>query len=146
MPSPPFDARSVLLVSSQEQDRAALQAILANCGLILHRVHGVGEALDSLAKHNPLVVICERDLPDGDWKALHAALSDVKNPPRLIVSSRLADDRLWAEVLNLGGYDVLMTPFLERETGRVVSAACDSWMREAGGMPEPCPRQFRAAC
>jgi hypothetical protein len=32
-------------------------------------------------------------------------------PPQLIVADRLARDGLWAEVLNLGCYDLLMTPF-----------------------------------
>jgi len=29
----------------------------------------------------------------------------------LIVTSRVADARLWAEVLNLGGFDVIAKPF-----------------------------------
>jgi CheY-like chemotaxis protein len=33
------------------------------------------------------------------------------DPPMLIVTSRLADDYLWAEALNLGAYDVLAKPF-----------------------------------
>ena len=36
-------------------------------------------------------------------------------PPVVIVTSRIADDSLWAEVLNLGGYDVLAKPFREAE-------------------------------
>ena len=46
-------------------------------------------------------------------------------PPQLIVADRLADDALWAEVLNLGGYDLLMTPFEPEEVLRVVSMAWD---------------------
>jgi FixJ family two-component response regulator len=36
----------------------------------------------------------------------------------------LADDRLWAEVLNMGGYDLLMKPFDEREVLHAASMAC----------------------
>ena len=48
-------------------------------------------------------------------------------PPNLIVFSRLADERLWAEVLNLGGFDVLMTPFEPEEVLRVDFAAWSRW-------------------
>jgi FixJ family two-component response regulator len=45
----------------------------------------------------------------------------------VIVTSRLADDCLWAEVLNLGSYDLLMKPFDGEETVRVLAMA----MRQA---------------
>jgi FixJ family two-component response regulator len=41
----------------------------------------------------------------------------------LIVTSGLADAHLWAEVLNLGGYDVLAKPFDDQEVQRVVAGA-----------------------
>jgi DNA-binding response OmpR family regulator len=49
------------------------------------------------------------------------------NPPLLIVTSRLADERLWAEALNLGAYDVLAKPFDKREVIRTVTAAWLHW-------------------
>jgi DNA-binding response OmpR family regulator len=61
------------------------------------------------------VVICGCALPDGDWRGMLDEVAAMPKPPSLIVSSRLADERLWAEVLNLGGYDVLLTPFDENE-------------------------------
>jgi DNA-binding response OmpR family regulator len=36
----------------------------------------------------------------------------------------LADEALWAEVLNLGGYDVLTKPFDPKEVHHAVSMAC----------------------
>ncbi len=74
------------------------------------------------------VIVCERDLPDGDWKDILEAASRMDDPPPLIVTSRLADDRLWAEVLNLGGYDVLAKPLDRSEVHRVVTLA---WERAA---------------
>jgi hypothetical protein len=43
--------------------------------------------------------------------------------PRLIVFSRNADDRLWAEVLNLGGFVLLATPFREEELVFAIGSA-----------------------
>jgi len=39
----------------------------------------------------------------------------------------MADDALWAEVLNLGGYNVLAKPFDSREVFRVVGNAWLHW-------------------
>ena len=50
----------------------------------------------------------------------------------MIVTSRLADDRLWAEVLNLGGYDVLAKPFDASEVARVVGTAWAGCGKENG--------------
>jgi len=70
------------------------------------------------------VVICQHSLPDGDWKLLLAGLDRIDVRPSLIVSSRLADDRLWAEVLNLGAFDLLLgAPFEPEEVLRVTESA-----------------------
>jgi DNA-binding response OmpR family regulator len=49
------------------------------------------------------------------------------DPPPLIVTSRLADERLWVEALNLGAFDVLAKPFDSTEAMRVVGAAWRAW-------------------
>lgn len=41
----------------------------------------------------------------------------------LLVASRHATDTLWAEVLNLGGFDVLALPFDRDELERAVLSA-----------------------
>jgi DNA-binding response OmpR family regulator len=61
-------------------------------------------------------VISDCSMPDGrNWKDLLAELQIFPDPPPLIVTSRLADERLWAEVLNMGGYDLLLQPFDAKE-------------------------------
>ena len=75
----------------------------------------------------PSIVICERDLPDGSWKQLFQETQELLRPPKFIVSSRLADEYLWVEVLNLGGHNVLSTPFDAREVSYVVRYAAESW-------------------
>jgi DNA-binding response OmpR family regulator len=80
-----------------------------------------------LAEHPTLVAICESDLPDGSWKDLLAHLADMNRPPLLIVTSRLADEVLWSEVLNLGGYNVLAKPLVETEVRHVLDNAWRRW-------------------
>jgi hypothetical protein len=63
----------------------------------------------------------------GDWKDVLAAGQGATREPLLIVTSLRADDRLWSEVLNLGGFDLLMKPFDKNEFSRVVEMAWRHW-------------------
>jgi hypothetical protein len=78
------------------------------------------------------VLLCERDHADGNWEDLLKATARLPAPPNLIVFSRLADESLWAQVLNLGGFDVLMTPFEAEEVLRVTFAAWSHWECDFG--------------
>ncbi|MBI4907847.1 MAG: hypothetical protein HY820_29755 [Acidobacteria bacterium] len=110
-------------------------------------------ALAFLHTHSAGVVISNVELPDGSWKDLLDALSCFKPPPNLIVSSLVADERLWAEVLNLGGYDVLVTPFEPDEVLRVTAGAWLAWQGELeksspphNTETDPSPAERAAAC
>ena len=58
-----------------------------------------------------------------NWKKVLSDLRRFAHPPQLIVTSRTADDYLWAEVLNIGGYDVLPQGLWEQCASRAASAA-----------------------
>ena len=85
------------------------------------------EALALLRDRSVAVLLCERDHADGNWEDLLKATERLRTPPNLIVFSRLADESLWAKVLNLGGFDVLMTPFEPEEVLRVTFAGWSRW-------------------
>ncbi len=72
------------------------------------------------------VVLCERDLAPESWREMLEHLRQMDDPPLLVVISRLADERLWAEALNLGAHDVLAKPFDASEVTRILSLA---WLR-----------------
>jgi len=107
----------VLLVCATAEAGDALAGILRKGRWAVRPARSAEEALDHLSRHTTPVVICESSLPDGDWRDL------LDKAPRLIVTARDAGDELWAEVLNLGGYDVLAQPFDETEVSRVVASA-----------------------
>jgi DNA-binding response OmpR family regulator len=113
---------TLLVVSPDEEDYSSLRDILEqDCQL--QRASGREEAASALRQHRPRVVICEETFRDGNWRDLLADLQGQAEAPLLIVCSRLADNRLWAEVLNLGGHDVLTKPFNALEVSRVVRMA-----------------------
>jgi len=86
-----------------------------------------GDRVDEVA-----AVLCSSSLPDGDWRMLLGTMQAMPDPPRLIVLSRLADERLWAEVLNLGGHDVLAVPLGEKELEWALNMAWLGWKRDLG--------------
>ena len=72
----------------------------------------------------------------GDWKDVLELTSEMNEPAQLIVLSRDGDERLWAEVLNLGAWDVLIKPFHPKEVYRTIHSAwqhgCATRRRPAG--------------
>jgi DNA-binding response OmpR family regulator len=129
---PAESAITVLVVSPDELDHRSLRRILrADCRL--YRSIGRHDAISVVRRHRPRVVICDQVLADGNWRDLLTDLQRQDEMPALIVSSRLADDRLWAEVLNLGAYDLLMKPFAAAEVSRVVNMAARRTMTAGGG-------------
>ncbi len=135
-PEPPGGAterrQAILLVSPAPEDHAFLRALLATGWRKLYAARSYREALAVLCRDRIAVILCEQDLPDGKWKDLLSQIAPLTDPPCLVVTSRLADEHLWAEVLNLGGYDVLAKPFDAEEVLRVVSLAAEHWEREHG--------------
>jgi DNA-binding response OmpR family regulator len=114
---------SALLVGKYENDRMFLHGIFREAGWRLWEAPDRSHALDCLNRHPVEVVISEKDGPRWHWKRVLHDLRKFARPPQLIVTSLTADDYLWAEVLNMGGYDVLPQPFNREEVERVVAAA-----------------------
>jgi DNA-binding response OmpR family regulator len=131
---------AVLTVSSLEEDHLSLGRILGSSHGDLRPARSCQEAVEVLRGGEIPVVICERDLPDGDWKVLLYATRLLERAPLLIVCSRTADEFLWAEVLNLGGWDVLAKPFEAQEVLWSVSFAWREWLRR-----ESAPKASRVA-
>jgi DNA-binding response OmpR family regulator len=118
---------TVLAVSNCEEDRRSLRNIFQHSNWVMHEAACCRDARTILGKYSCAVVLCERHLPDGDWKQVLRMLESMEHPPLLVVTSHLADEVLWAEVLNLGGYDLLPKPFDQNEVVRTVSVAWLHW-------------------
>ena len=121
-----------LAVSPLPADRARLREILSQGNWELHEASDCCGALALLRNQRVAVLLCERDHSDGNWEDLLKATARLPDPPNLVVFSRLADEVLWAKVLNLGGFDVLITPFDPEEVLRVIFAAWSRWECDFG--------------
>src|ERR1700730_8601459 len=95
---------SALAVGAPEVDQEQLERIFRESGWSLGRARGGSEARAYIDANPVRVVISERDLPEGGWRDMLQDLIERPDSPLLVVATRLADDSLWAEVLNMGGY------------------------------------------
>jgi DNA-binding NtrC family response regulator len=118
----------ILSVSPDEGDHTDLQHILGELPFHLTPVRSSREAVACLDSGRFAIILCECKLPDGNWLEILDQISEQKEKCFLIVTSRLADASLWAEVLNLGGYDLLAKPFNRQEVRHVLTSA---WVQSA---------------
>lgn len=120
-------ASRILIVSAGVQDRQVLKEVLMSHGCPRYWTATVQEASDWLSGNRARVVICDASLPDGDWRELWEQVRRWPDPPVFIVSAGWTDARLWAEVLNVGAYDVIVKPYEKSEVTRILQHACRSF-------------------
>ena len=83
------------------------------------------------------VILCDRDLPGGEWRDVVQVLASSPHRACVILISRVVDDYLWNEVVQRGGYDVLPKPLREEDVVRAVRLAWSYWntARRASAFP-----------
>jgi DNA-binding NtrC family response regulator len=121
---------SSLAIGSSVEDLSFLEDRFKEAKWTLYTARTYREALRELSWNRMPVVFCECPVPEGSWKDVLGQLALMPDRPRLIVFSRHADETLWAEVLNLGGYDLLATPFREPELVFTIGMAWLDWKSE----------------
>jgi DNA-binding NtrC family response regulator len=121
LPNPPL---GILSVSAAAEDHIAVRKSLPDISCWVQTAESCHTAFESLRYGRISIVVCERDLPDGNWRDVLEWVGSPPEGPFVIVTSRLADEWLWAEVLNLGGFDLLAKPFNAEETRHVLETAC----------------------
>ncbi len=130
----PSSTISVLSIGSTEEDHAALSRIFDSARWsgspgakwTLESRPSLASGISFLKTRKTPLVLCESDLGAATWRDFWAQAAALPDPPCLIVTSRLADESLWAEALSLGAYDVLAKPLQPEEVVRALSQA---WLR-----------------
>jgi DNA-binding NtrC family response regulator len=130
----------ILALISAEGDRRLLRDMFAHTKWQL-QFAGTLDDLRQALRHSQIgVVITECKLPDCSWNLVLAAADQSEVQPSVIVSSRLADERLWAEVLNTGGFDLVPMPFDRTEVLHCIASAWRNWqdrsvLKRSGKLP-----------
>lgn len=114
---------SVLITSPFPGDHQYFTEVLSQPDIRVLRALNLRQAEPQIRSLPVAVVITEKELPDGTWKDIQRLMESRAPAALLIVASRTADEYLWSEVLNAGGFDVLSKPFRRQETTRVLAHA-----------------------
>src|ERR1039457_1630952 len=123
---------AVLAVIPGDEDQQSLRGILARSTWELRLASTFQQAQYALDDHAIGVIIADPDLPDGfSWQHITKAAGQIAPPPSVIVASGWGDERLWAEVLNLGGFDLILKPFDAKEVLHSIGMAWRCWSDKA---------------
>jgi DNA-binding NtrC family response regulator len=105
--------------------------VLAAVSLQVHHACTLAEAAVLLARTKARVLLAETQFRGGNWGDALGLL--VQQPTRavLVVAASHADDRLWAETINRGAFDLIARPFYGPEVCRIVGGAYSYAVRGA---------------
>jgi DNA-binding response OmpR family regulator len=120
---PIVDCADVLLCTGDAADRASFECLAQSGGWRFHHAPDLAAAASLLGRRAFRAIVCDADLDGGAWRDLLTLSAGGPAQPRVIVLSNAGDNRLWAEVLNLGGYDLLAKPLDCGEAERVLTLA-----------------------
>jgi DNA-binding NtrC family response regulator len=114
---------SALVVMPSER-RGGLIPCLTRSTVQVRTASTCHEAAEIL-RHDPTVRIVLTDiyLSDGTWVDILRRAGGALGSPRVVVCPRLADERLWAQLLEAGAFDILVEPYHEPEVARILDAA-----------------------
>jgi DNA-binding NarL/FixJ family response regulator len=94
---------------AEEHDLHPIRDSLRAEGIAVVRANNLDQALQA----DPSVILCDADA-SGCWRD---ALAKLRKPGRrIILLSRLADNRMWIDALNHGAFDLLHKSEDARET------------------------------
>lgn len=140
-----METMRILSISPFEEDHIAIDRIFAGAANSaparmtwqLSRARTLPTALTALRQVEYSVILCESAIGQDSWKELLEDMQDAVNSSVLIVTSLHADERLWAEALNLGAYDVIAKPFRPAELIHAAKSACMYWQRRRQSVGHP---------
>ena len=118
----------ILVVRGRDEELQRLQSAVDGSHWKIHSANTIAEAVGWLGEHQTPIVLCAAQMLDGSWKDLLGLLRGVIHPPFVAVTSRLADEKLWQEVLDCGGYTVLPYPPEKKDLFQTISGARKSWL------------------
>lgn len=113
---------SVILVEPFPAERELIETVLTAEGIEVLSADCLLEAVLQQAVTQGRVILYDADAPEH-WRTALEQFLRMQPVAHVIVLSRLADDHMWIEVLDTGGYDLLMKPLRGEEIRGVVHNA-----------------------
>lgn len=112
-----------LVISSSEENRAALSAVLSSEGLVPILSSSMAEAY-ALIEHGDIsIVFCDDGLTGRYLEKVVAKIGERRDPIPVIAVSRTGEWHEYLEALRIGAFDYLSMPPRRDELERVLASA-----------------------
>ncbi|MGH9469607.1 MAG: response regulator [Terriglobia bacterium] len=113
-----------LLVSSDPGPSEALQRALQHQSVETRRVRTCTEAKEVIDRETrPDVIFSDTTVTDGTWADVLRMARKDNVKAEVVVVSRIADTKLYIDVMERGGFDFIAPPFSEADLAHVVQSA-----------------------
>lgn len=116
------NAPLILILTTEAGDKA-FYAQLSGHGWNIALSESLPEALGLLRSRFFSVFVYDRDVAGGDWRGALRQVVECAPGIRFLLISNVCDEFLWREVVQRGGYDVLVRPLAEPSVGKMLERA-----------------------
>ena len=123
---PPLSGDDIVRVIALTRDADgwhALHSIAESEKWMLLWAHTAERAKELIARYRAGVVICDRDLPNEDWRRVVSELGAIRPAVCTLLASHVADEYLWRELVQQGGFEILAKPFARDRVARAIRFA-----------------------
>ena len=115
----------VLFISPSGKTQEHCLSMLGSVSIAMRRAGSLKEALRKLEAEPFGAVLTEAQLPDGNWTDVLQHVKRSGKRTAVVVTHRFADGQFWADILELGAYDLLPQPFCSGEVQRILANALE---------------------
>ncbi|HLH43965.1 MAG TPA: hypothetical protein VKV74_13325 [Bryobacteraceae bacterium] len=122
-PGDAFRRAAIIAMVANGEDRQVLMDISTQQDFQVHFAESPEKALHGIERLRAPAALVDRNWPGSDWRTLVEELSSSPGRPCVILMSGVLDERLWAEVVGCGGYEVLAKPLQAEQAIRVIKLA-----------------------
>jgi len=113
----------ILVVSVSLDDRLVLEGLGKQHAWELRFTSSPREGFNLAAQTHFDLILCDRSQYGYPWREVMERLASISPRSCILLVSPVSDDYLWGDVLQQGGYDVLIRPLREKAVLHSIDAA-----------------------
>ena len=134
----PEERVRILVLSMPLEDRFLLERLARQNDWGLRFTNSPRDAFDLASQSHFELILCDCSEPGYPWREVIDRLAACSAQSCILLVSPVTGDYLWREVLQHGGYDILLRPLCEQPTLQAVQAVL-RFISPASGVSEGCP-------
>ena len=123
---------TILALSMSFEDRFLLERLGKRHGWELRFTYSPREGFNLASQRHFELILCDRNQPGYPWREVVDRFAACSPQSCILLVSPVSDDYLWRDVLQQGGYDVLLRPLREEPALRAVQAVLRFVSPESG--------------